>query len=80
LRDGSKAPQAAGVIHTDFERGFICAEVMKFEDLERLGSEKNVKMKGFIDSRARNTLFLMEILSISNSMSPHKKKSDNLLF
>ena len=39
IREGTKAPQAAGVIHTDFERGFICAEVMKFEDLERLGSE-----------------------------------------
>ena len=32
LRDGCKAPQAAGVIHTDFEKGFICAEVMKYED------------------------------------------------
>jgi ribosome-binding ATPase YchF (GTP1/OBG family) len=39
IREGTKAPQAAGVIHTDFERGFICAEVMKFEDLERLGNE-----------------------------------------
>ena len=39
IREGTKAPQAAGVIHTDFERGFICAEVMKFDDLERLGSE-----------------------------------------
>lgn len=38
IRDGTKAPGAAGVIHTDFERGFICAEVMAFTDLERLGS------------------------------------------
>ena len=38
IRDGTKAPQAAGVIHSDFERGFICAEVMAFADLERLGS------------------------------------------
>lgn len=46
IREGTKAPGAAGVIHTDFERGFICAEVMKFEDLERLGSEAEVKAEG----------------------------------
>ncbi|TNV78417.1 hypothetical protein FGO68_gene7455 [Halteria grandinella] len=46
IREGTKAPQAAGVIHTDFERGFICAEVMKFDDLERLGSEQAVKAEG----------------------------------
>lgn len=46
IREGTKAPQAAGVIHTDFERGFICAEVMKFEDFERLGSEQAVKAEG----------------------------------
>jgi len=33
IREGTKAPQAAGVIHTDFERGFICAEIMKYDDL-----------------------------------------------
>jgi obg-like ATPase 1 len=46
IREGTKGPQAAGVIHTDFERGFICAEVMKFEDFERLGSEQAVKAEG----------------------------------
>lgn len=39
IRDGTKAPGAAGVIHTDFERGFICAEVMKFDDINEHGSE-----------------------------------------
>jgi GTP-binding protein YchF len=43
---GTLAPQAAGAIHSDFERGFIRAEVMKFEDLDRLGSEQAVKEKG----------------------------------
>ncbi|KAG6790842.1 hypothetical protein POTOM_007011 [Populus tomentosa] len=38
IRRQTKAPQAAGTIHTDFERGFICAEVMKFDDLKELGS------------------------------------------
>ncbi|MDF9833735.1 GTP-binding protein YchF [Ereboglobus sp. PH5-5] len=38
IKKGWKAPQAAGVIHTDFEKGFIKAEVVSFEDLSRLGS------------------------------------------
>ena len=38
IREGTKAPGAAGVIHTDFERGFICAETMHYEDWARLGS------------------------------------------
>ncbi len=41
---GTKAPQAAGVIHGDFERGFICAETMKFDDFKELGSEAAVKV------------------------------------
>ena len=43
---GTKAPQAAAVIHTDFERGFIRAEVMKYEDLLQYGSEAAVKEAG----------------------------------
>ena len=46
IRKGTKAPGAAGVIHTDFERGFICAEVMKYEDLARCGTELEVKAEG----------------------------------
>ena len=38
IRKGWKAPQAAGVIHTDFEKGFIKAEVVAYADLSRLGS------------------------------------------
>jgi hypothetical protein len=45
---GYKAPQAAGVIHSDFERGFIKAEVMRWEDLIKLGSESAVKEKGLL--------------------------------
>ncbi len=44
LRKGSKAPQAAGTIHTDFERGFICAEVMAYTDLKELGTESEVRL------------------------------------
>ena len=43
---GVQAPQAAGAIHTDFERGFICAETMSFADLKELGSESECKAKG----------------------------------
>jgi len=46
IRRGTKAPQAAGKIHSDFERGFIRAEVMKCEDLFELGSEQAVKAAG----------------------------------
>jgi ribosome-binding ATPase len=48
VKAGARAPQAAGVIHTDFERGFIKAEVMRVDDLLRLGSEAAVKEKGLM--------------------------------
>ena len=43
---GMKAPKCAGIIHSDFERGFIKAEVMSFDDLKELGSELKVKEAG----------------------------------
>lgn len=46
FKKGTKAPQAAGIIHSDFERGFIRAEVMSFDDLDKLGSETAVKEAG----------------------------------
>lgn len=46
VRKGSKAPQAAGVIHTDFEKGFIRAEVIKYDDFIKYGSEAAVKEAG----------------------------------
>lgn len=46
FKDGMKAPECAGIIHTDFERGFIKAEVMSFDVLEELKSEKAVKEAG----------------------------------
>jgi len=46
VRAGAKGPEAAGVIHSDFEKYFIRAEVMKFEDLDALGSEAAVKAAG----------------------------------
>ena len=48
VRVGAKAPQAAGVIHTDFEKGFIKAEVIRWDDLLRLGSESAARDKGLL--------------------------------
>jgi GTP-binding protein YchF len=46
IKKGTKAPQAAGVIHTDFEKGFIKAEVVSYEDLTRLGSTQAARDAG----------------------------------
>lgn len=46
IRQGWKAPQAAGVIHTDFEKGFIKAEVVSFEDIDGYGSMADAKAAG----------------------------------
>jgi GTP-binding protein YchF len=46
FRKGTKAPQAAGIIHTDFEKGFIRAEVIKYDDFVHYGSEAAVKEAG----------------------------------
>lgn len=48
IKRGIKAPLAAGVIHSDFERGFICAETYNYNDLVSLGSEQKVKEKGLL--------------------------------
>ena len=50
---GTKAPQAAGKIHTDFERGFIRAEVVAFEDLKACGSMTAAKEKGLVRSEGK---------------------------
>ncbi|KAK3814298.1 MAG: GTP-binding protein YchF [Benniella sp.] len=54
VRKGTKAPQAAGVIHSDFERGFIMAEVMRYDDLNELGSEAAVKAAGKYMQKGRD--------------------------
>ena len=53
IKRGTKAPQAAGKIHTDFERGFIRAEVIAFEDLKALGSMANAKAQGKVRSEGK---------------------------
>ena len=45
-KQGKTAPECAGIIHTDFQKGFIKAEIMSFNDLKELGSEQKVKEAG----------------------------------
>uniref|UniRef100_A0A6U0B7V5 Obg-like ATPase 1 n=1 Tax=Ostreococcus mediterraneus TaxID=1486918 RepID=A0A6U0B7V5_9CHLO len=75
IRKGYKAPQAAGAIHTDFERGFICAEVMSFDDLKELGSEQAVKAAGKYKQQGKE--YVMEdglIVFFKFNVSGAKKK------
>ena len=53
IKKGTKAPQAAGKIHTDFERGFIRAEVVSFETLIECGSIASAKDKGLVRSEGK---------------------------
>jgi ribosome-binding ATPase len=54
IRAGSTAPEAAGTIHTDFERGFIRAETIHVEEFERVGSWKDARDKGVLRSEGRS--------------------------
>ena len=54
IKKGTLAPQAAGKIHTDFERGFIRAEVVSFDDLNRLGSMNAAREKGLVRSEGKD--------------------------
>ena len=57
FRKGSKAPQCAGVIHTDFERGFIRAEIIKYDDYIHYGSEAAVKEAGKMHIEGKDYVF-----------------------
>ena len=54
ITKGTKAPQAAGKIHSDFERGFICAEVVSFDDLMACGTMTAAKEKGLVRQEGKN--------------------------
>ena len=53
IKKGATAPEAAGTIHTDFERGFIAATICSYDDLARLGSEKAVKEAGLMRTEGK---------------------------
>ncbi len=54
IPQGATAPEAAGVIHTDFQRGFIAATVCSYDDLVRLGSEKAVREAGLMRTEGKD--------------------------
>lgn len=58
FKEGSLAPEAAGIIHTDFQKGFIKAEVMSYDDLVKYGSEQKVKEAGRLRLEGKN--YVME--------------------
>lgn len=54
VKNGAKAPQAAGVIHTDFEKGFVRAEVTNWKDLVEAGSEAKAREKGLLKTEGKD--------------------------
>lgn len=53
IREGAKAPEAAGVIHTDFAKGFIRAETIGYEDFVKTGSQSAAREKGLLRSEGK---------------------------
>jgi ribosome-binding ATPase YchF (GTP1/OBG family) len=53
VRSGATAPEAAGVIHTDFQRGFIAAEVVDYDDLVAAGSWVNARARGLVRTEGK---------------------------
>ena len=56
FKNGMKAPECAGIIHTDFEKGFIRAEVISFDDMKKYGDEKACKEKGKVRIEGKDYL------------------------
>ena len=54
IRQGTRAPEAAGTIHTDFQKGFVCAEVMAYVDFAACGNENEVKAAGKYKQQGKN--------------------------
>ena len=54
IHQGDTAPQAAGVIHSDFEKGFIKAEIVSFDDLDELGSMAEARSHGKVRQEGKD--------------------------
>ena len=54
IERGTRAPDAAGAIHTDFKRGFICAEVVAYDDYVKAGGESGARDLGKLRQEGRN--------------------------
>lgn len=62
IRKGSFAPQAAGVIHTDFERGFIAADIVPFDKFVEAGGWKGAREKGFVRTIGKSEVMPEDVL------------------
>ena len=71
IKKGTKAPQAAGKIHSDFEKGFIRAEVVAFDDLEACGSMAAAKEKGLVRSEGQEYVFQDGDVGVFRIPRPH---------
>ena len=82
FKQGMKAPQCAGVIHTDFERGFIRAETVSYDDLMTNGSMTAAKEAGKVRLEGKEYIVKTEMLCTSvltfNLIFPRKNKDMNL--
>jgi obg-like ATPase 1 len=74
IRNGCKAPQAAGVIHSDMEEGFISAEIMSYEDFVELGSEAEVKKLGKYKMCGKEYVFKDGEIAFFKFNKPTQKK------
>jgi len=82
IHAGDTAPQAAGVIHTDFERGFIRAEIVKYDDLMRVGSMTAAKEEGLIRSEGKE--YVMQdgdqcVSAVGAGAHPHRAVSNSAI-
>ncbi|KAL4719550.1 hypothetical protein ACJJTC_015212 [Scirpophaga incertulas] len=72
IQKGTKAPQAAGRIHTDFEKGFIMAEVMHYKDFKEEGSEAACKAAGKYRQQGKQQIFIYYMNKIYEGISRRK--------
>ena len=75
IKSGAKAPEAAGVIHTDFERGFIAAEVLHYDDYVEFQSKSAARDAGKLRIEAKNIWSMMETLLNSGSTSNYSERN-----
>lgn len=74
LRNGCKAPQAGGVIHSDMEDGFISAEIMSYDDFIEFGSEAEVKKQGKYKMCGKEYVFKDGDIAFFKFNKPTQKK------
>lgn len=77
IRRGIKAPQAAGVIHSDFENKFVCGEIMAFDDLKEAGSEAACRANGKLAQKGK--LYEMVDGDIAQYVSSCARKGSELV-